>query len=99
MIMIKKLIIPLTFLMIGMIGISAPVKASTTIYATTSGEVTEAEKMMVCCKLDEDRVLSLETAIQLMRQGQLTITKIDTGIYRVVTPGGTAIADLLDDNI
>ena len=97
--MIKKLIIPLTILIIGMVGVAAPVSASTALYSNASEEVSEAEKMMVCCKLAEDRVLSLEHALQLMREGQLTITKIGSGVYRVVTPGGTLIADLITDNL
>lgn len=63
-------------------------QASNTSVSHLGGELSNAEKILVCCELDSNRILDLDTALTMLRDGRMTITKIDSGVYRVVVPGG-----------
>ena len=87
-----------TFLLaLSFVGISQVSSASLMQHAQLGNEITHAEKAMVCCELDARKVLSFESAVAMLRSGDLTITKVNTGVYRVQTVGGMLIDILIDD--
>ena len=80
--MIKKLIIPLAFLMIGMVSFSTPLSASTTYIMTGRDGITHSERVRVCAVLHRQRILSANESQELLRNGGLSISKIEKGDFQ-----------------
>lgn len=98
--MLKKLIFSVAILTIGLGGVMLPqFLSASSVQHSLDKEITDAEKTLVCCELADQKILDLGTAIRLMRDGVLTITKIESGVYQVVYPGGLLIISVDDDNI
>ncbi len=72
--------------------------ASTSSVINFNLEITDAEKLLVCCEVADQKVLELNTALAMLKDGSLSITKIDSGVYRVNYPGGSIVI-LVADNI
>ena len=75
-------------LALGMAVIPQSVSARKVGFSVLKGEISFAEKLLVCCEMADQKVLDLDSAMALLRNGSMTITKLDTGVYRVVYPGG-----------
>lgn len=88
--MIKKIVFALGFFAMIFAGVpeSTALYGSSIVNTSLGGEISNAEKILVCCELGSRKIIDLDTAFAMLRDGSLTITKVDTGIYRVVFPGG-----------
>lgn len=50
----------------------------------------------VCTALEKNRVADAITILGWYRSGEMTITKVESGVYRVVLPSGAITSVLID---
>ena len=94
----KNFVFVICLALVGMVSF-APLTADASMVVTyQKDEPTAQEKYAVCCELDAQRIIDLETALDLERRGILTIEKVGSGVYQVQTSGGISILILIEDN-
>ena len=97
----NRFFLGLGVIIISLMSFSFPNQVSANQVETISclDEISGAEQLLVCVELDCRKILNYDTAVAMLRDGSLTISKLSTGIYKVVYPGGLLIVDLEDGNI
>lgn len=59
-------------------------------------EIPNEVLILVCQKLQEKKIASVSCALNWYRTGQMTITKEESGVYAVVTPGSGVVVLITD---